>query len=221
MRLVDGHKGKAGYRCTVTGREAHSAYRSSVPTPWSRPPGSSPAWRRWARRFAARRAVRGRVRPAAPHLGRRPDRGRLAAQHHPQPLQLRVRVPHPAGRGPAALRARDRGVRAGRVLPGLRATAPEADDRVRGGAGLSRHDPAVRERVRPPLPRADRHARPGQGLVRHRGRLLRARAASRPWSAAPATSRSPTSPTSGSRSSSSSGATRFCASSCVAALTSN
>jgi acetylornithine deacetylase len=25
MRLVDGHKGKAGYRCTVTGREAHSA----------------------------------------------------------------------------------------------------------------------------------------------------------------------------------------------------
>ena len=26
MRLVDGHKGKAGYRCTVTGREAHSAY---------------------------------------------------------------------------------------------------------------------------------------------------------------------------------------------------
>ena len=26
MRLVDGHKGKAGYRCTITGREAHSAY---------------------------------------------------------------------------------------------------------------------------------------------------------------------------------------------------
>jgi acetylornithine deacetylase len=26
MRLVDGHKGKAGYRCAVTGREAHSAY---------------------------------------------------------------------------------------------------------------------------------------------------------------------------------------------------
>ena len=26
MQLVDGHKGKAGYRCTVTGREAHSAY---------------------------------------------------------------------------------------------------------------------------------------------------------------------------------------------------
>ena len=26
MRLVDGHKGKAGYRCIVTGREAHSAY---------------------------------------------------------------------------------------------------------------------------------------------------------------------------------------------------
>ena len=26
LRLVDGHKGKAGYRCTVTGREAHSAY---------------------------------------------------------------------------------------------------------------------------------------------------------------------------------------------------
>ena len=26
MSLVDGHKGKAGYRCTVTGREAHSAY---------------------------------------------------------------------------------------------------------------------------------------------------------------------------------------------------
>ncbi|MGE3290349.1 MAG: acetylornithine deacetylase [Geminicoccaceae bacterium] len=26
MGLVDGHKGKAGYRCTVTGREAHSAY---------------------------------------------------------------------------------------------------------------------------------------------------------------------------------------------------
>lgn len=26
MRLVDGHKGKAGYRCTVIGREAHSAY---------------------------------------------------------------------------------------------------------------------------------------------------------------------------------------------------
>ncbi len=26
MLLVDGHKGKAGYRCTVTGREAHSAY---------------------------------------------------------------------------------------------------------------------------------------------------------------------------------------------------
>lgn len=26
MRLVDGHKGKAGYRCTVQGREAHSAY---------------------------------------------------------------------------------------------------------------------------------------------------------------------------------------------------
>jgi acetylornithine deacetylase len=25
MRLVDGHKGKAGYRCTVTGRAAHSA----------------------------------------------------------------------------------------------------------------------------------------------------------------------------------------------------
>jgi acetylornithine deacetylase len=28
MRLVDGHKGKAGYRCIVTGREAHSAYPS-------------------------------------------------------------------------------------------------------------------------------------------------------------------------------------------------
>jgi acetylornithine deacetylase len=26
MGLVDGHKGKAGYRCIVTGREAHSAY---------------------------------------------------------------------------------------------------------------------------------------------------------------------------------------------------
>ena len=26
MKVVDGHKGKAGYRCTVTGREAHSAY---------------------------------------------------------------------------------------------------------------------------------------------------------------------------------------------------
>jgi acetylornithine deacetylase len=26
MGLVDGHKGKAGYRCTITGREAHSAY---------------------------------------------------------------------------------------------------------------------------------------------------------------------------------------------------
>ena len=26
MRLVDGHKGKAGYRCTIQGREAHSAY---------------------------------------------------------------------------------------------------------------------------------------------------------------------------------------------------
>lgn len=26
MRLVDGHKGKAGYRCTITGREAHSAF---------------------------------------------------------------------------------------------------------------------------------------------------------------------------------------------------
>ena len=26
MRVVDGHKGKAGYRCIVTGREAHSAY---------------------------------------------------------------------------------------------------------------------------------------------------------------------------------------------------
>lgn len=26
MRLVDGHKGKAGYRCTIRGREAHSAY---------------------------------------------------------------------------------------------------------------------------------------------------------------------------------------------------
>jgi acetylornithine deacetylase len=26
MGLVDGHKGKAGYRCVVTGREAHSAY---------------------------------------------------------------------------------------------------------------------------------------------------------------------------------------------------
>ena len=26
MRLIDGHKGKAGYRCTITGREAHSAY---------------------------------------------------------------------------------------------------------------------------------------------------------------------------------------------------
>lgn len=26
MQLVDGHKGKAGYRCTITGREAHSAY---------------------------------------------------------------------------------------------------------------------------------------------------------------------------------------------------
>ena len=25
MRLVDGHKGKAGYRCSITGREAHSA----------------------------------------------------------------------------------------------------------------------------------------------------------------------------------------------------
>jgi acetylornithine deacetylase len=26
LGLVDGHKGKAGYRCTLTGREAHSAY---------------------------------------------------------------------------------------------------------------------------------------------------------------------------------------------------
>jgi acetylornithine deacetylase len=26
MKVVDGHKGKAGFRCTVTGREAHSAY---------------------------------------------------------------------------------------------------------------------------------------------------------------------------------------------------
>ncbi|MFO1047071.1 MAG: acetylornithine deacetylase [Geminicoccaceae bacterium] len=26
MGLVDGHKGKAGYRCTITGREAHSAF---------------------------------------------------------------------------------------------------------------------------------------------------------------------------------------------------
>ena len=26
LRLIDGHKGKAGFRCTITGREGHSAY---------------------------------------------------------------------------------------------------------------------------------------------------------------------------------------------------
>ena len=109
MRLVDGHKGKAGYRCTITGREAHSAYPELGANAVSPRPGSSAEVAAMGDRFAADGAVPGRLRPAAPHLRRRPDRGRLAAQHHPAPLQLRVRVPHPAGRGPDALRARGAG----------------------------------------------------------------------------------------------------------------
>ena len=127
MGLVDGHKAKAGYRCTVTGREAHSAYPALGANAVVAAARIIAEVAAMGERFAARRAVRGRVRPAAPHRRRRPDRGRLAAQHHPQSLQLRVRVPHPAGEDPLRFVRRIEAFAQERVLPGLRATAPDAD----------------------------------------------------------------------------------------------
>ena len=132
MQLVDGHKGKAGYRCTVTGREAHSAYPklgANAVVAAARIIGRVAAM---GEQFAAEGPVRRGLRPAAPHLGRRQDRGRLPAQHHPAPLQLRVRVPHPAGRGPAcASCARSRRRRSRRCCPPCARPRPRRRSRSR------------------------------------------------------------------------------------------
>ena len=127
MRLVDGHKAKAGYRCTVTGREAHSAYPALGANAVVAAARIIAAWRNSAR--GSRRTGRSRpgsTRRTTPRAsaGSRAARSSTsspttaASSSSSAPCRARTRY---------ASCARSRRSRRNEILPRLRATAPDAD----------------------------------------------------------------------------------------------
>ena len=159
MRLVDGHKGKAGYRCTVTGREAHSAY------PELGANAVVAAARLIDRVAAMGESVRGR-RAVLPTASTRRTTPPASAGSRAARSSTSSPTTAASSSSSAPCRARTRCGSCARcrrspieaILPTLRATAPEAAiafEEVLAYPGLP---PAADTRLRPPLPRAHRHA---------------------------------------------------------------
>ena len=128
MRLANGHKGKAGYVCTVTGLASHSALNHLGVNAIEVAARIIDELRRLNDEFRLAGPLQAEL-PAAPlHRQHRRDRRRQRAQHRARSLPLRVRVPALAGPGPG------RAVRADPRLGGNHAACGDA----RGVAGERR-----------------------------------------------------------------------------------
>ena len=152
MRVANGHKGKAGYVCTVTGLASHSALNhlgvnAIEIAAADRQRAAAPE-----RRVSGRGSIRARLRAAPLHGEHGRHRRRQRAQHRARAVPLRIRV------SAAARPAPGRPVRGYPRLGGTDAAAGHARRVSR-----RRHRMAGADE----LPRARRHDR-----RHHRGGLL-------------------------------------------------
>lgn len=126
MRLVDGHKGKAGYRCVVTGREAHSALPALGANAVVAAARIIAEIAAMGERFAAAGPFMAGFEP--PHhtagVGRIEGGGQLNIV--PKECRFEFEFRTLPGEDPLRFVAEIEGYAEERVLPGLRATAPEA-----------------------------------------------------------------------------------------------
>ena len=126
MRVANGHKGKAGYECVVTGLASHSALNhlgvNAIEIAAEIVVAPAPA----EPRVPDPGALPGGLRAAALHGQHQRDRRRHRAQHRARRLPLRVRVPHAPGPGPggrccARCRRSPRPSSCPRCVPAIRA----------------------------------------------------------------------------------------------------
>lgn len=126
MRLVDGHKGKAGHRCTVTGRAAHSAYPALGANAVVAAARIVAEVAAMGERFAAEGPFQEGFDP--PHhtsgVGRIEGGGQLNIVPDRCAFEFEFRTL--PGEDPLRFVREVERFAAERVLPGLRATAPEA-----------------------------------------------------------------------------------------------
>ena len=126
LRLIDGHKGKAGYRCTVTGREGHSALPAlgaNAVVAAARIIGEVAAM---GERFAVHGPFADGFGP--PHHTSSVGRIEGGAQLNiiPRHCGFEFEFRTLPGSDPLQLVGAVQGFARDRVLPGLQATAPEA-----------------------------------------------------------------------------------------------
>ena len=128
LRLIDGHKAKAGYRCTVTGREAHSALPQLGANAVIAAARIIAEVAAMGERFAADGPFADGFVP--PHhtsgVGRIEGGSQLNIIPNRCSFEFEFRTLPGAGPGARSSRRCRRSPHE-RVLPGLRATAPEAE----------------------------------------------------------------------------------------------
>ena len=130
MRVANGHKGKAGYACTVTGLASHSALNHLGVNAIEIAAEMIVRLRGRNLEFRTAGPFQARLRSAALHPHHRRDRRRHRAQHRARRLPLRVRVPHPAGPGPGSTALRGPDLRRDRAVAGDARASPGGGDRV-------------------------------------------------------------------------------------------
>ena len=172
MRLVDGHKGKAGYRCIVTGREAHSAYPKLGANAVVAAARIIDHVAEMGQRFADLGPFFPGFDPPHHTSGVGRIEGGSQLNIIPRRCSFEFEFRTLPGEDPMRL---VREVEA--AAAANRAARPAGDrtrgrDRLRGGPGLSRPGAGAGHTFRPAVPRAHRHPGAGQGVVRDRGRLL-------------------------------------------------
>ena len=174
MRVADGHKGKAGYACTVTGLASHSALNHLGVNAIEIAAEIIVRLRRRNLEFRTAGPFQARLRSAALHGHRQRRARRHRAEHRARRVPLRVRVPDAAGPGPGSAactrcRPSPRLSCCPRCAPAIRMPRSRGQELMSypalGGAGNS----AIEELCHGA--RGRRAAR--QGRVRHRGRPVR------------------------------------------------
>ena len=209
MRLVDGHKGKAGYRCSITGREAHSALPHLGANAVVAAARIIDRVASMGRRFAAEGPFLEGFDP--PH--HTSGVGRIEAARSSTSCPTAAASSSSSARSRARTRcASSAWSRSSRASGCCRRCVPR---HPRPGSRSRRSWPTRAWRRLPTrlsgLSAASSPARPTDGSPSAPRAAATPPAASRPWSAARATSASRTSPTSGSPSTSSTAATPSCA----------